>query len=85
MKFQIILEATDKKRALMADDEFTKLVKQHVKVPGFKIAHAMSLEGIRPETWQPPSAPKVVIPARTQVVNKMLGKKPGRTQKDPLE
>lgn len=53
MKFQIILESTNKKNANMADDEFEKLVKKLVKLPGFKLVGARSLEGIQAKAWEP--------------------------------
>lgn len=53
MKFQIVLETTDGKRARMADDEFEKLIRRSLKLPGFKIVGARSLEGIQAKTWEP--------------------------------
>lgn len=53
MKFQIILETTDKKKATMADDQFEKMLRQSVKLPGFKIIGARSLDGIQAKTWEP--------------------------------
>jgi len=60
MKFQIILESIgdNPKRALMPDDEFEKLVKKSLKIPGFKLLGARSLDGVRSEFWQPASHTK---------------------------
>jgi hypothetical protein len=53
MKFQIVLESTNKKNATMADDEFEKIVRRSLKLPGFKLAGARSLDGIQARIWEP--------------------------------
>ena len=56
MKFQIILESTDKKTARLADYEFEKLVRAALKkLDGFKLIGARSLEGIQDRAWEPAS------------------------------
>lgn len=58
MKFQIILEATEKRKAQMADDEFEKLMRRVKFPPGFSLIGGRSLEGIQAEIWQPASREK---------------------------
>ncbi len=53
MKFQIILESTNKKLATMIDDDFETLVRRSLKLTGFKIVGARSLDGIQARTWEP--------------------------------
>lgn len=53
MKYQIVLECTNKHRP--ADDEFEKLVKKNGLPVGFKLLYARSLEGIRPEVYSQPA------------------------------
>ncbi len=53
MKFQIILEATNKNLASMTDDDFETLVRRSLKLIGFKIIGARSLGGIQARTWEP--------------------------------
>lgn len=72
MKFQIILETGDKKKAAMPDDEFEKLMRRSMKIPGFKLIGARSLEGIQARVWEPANA-KLPEPGRR------------RMEKDPLE
>lgn len=63
MKFQIILESVGgySRRALMPDDEFEKLVKKSLKMPGFKLLGARSLDGVRAEFWQPVRKEKDIL------------------------
>jgi len=53
MKFQIILESTDKKKSLMADDDFEELIRRSLKLAGFKLIGARSLDGIQARVWEP--------------------------------
>ncbi len=53
MKFQIIVESTDKKMSRTPDDDFEKLVRRSLKLTGFKLIGARSLQGMRAEAWQP--------------------------------
>lgn len=55
MKFQIIVEYSGKDplKNLMPDDEFEKLVRRSLKMPGFNLLGARSLEGIQARVWEP--------------------------------
>ncbi len=59
MKFQIILEAIDPKKAQMPCDEFEKLVKRQVKLPGFQVISGQNLDGLKPEVWKTEKQMKV--------------------------
>lgn len=61
MKFQIILESGDEKKAKMADDEFEKLVRRQVRLPGFRLVGARSLDGIQSKTWEPANRRKDIL------------------------
>jgi len=56
MKFQIVLETTDVKKATMSSDEFEKLIQKSLKLDGFKVIGARPLQGIQAKVWEPASA-----------------------------